>query len=156
MSREKRFWPFEVVFVAGLSGAVYWCGCYQLLHLYFSAESGSGLSTARQVTAWIGTILVMAYVRGYALRHATKGLRTGEVSIQDFEPWRRELERDRWVVLAIVLALPSIAVVLLPLWDGTWLLFLLPLVMLIHIRLILRLPDPTHPTNRLSGPPQNE
>ena len=96
----------------------------------------------------------MAYVRHYPLQHAAKGLHSGEVSIQAFEPWRKQFERTRWVVLSGVLTLPSLAVVFLPVWDGTWLLSLLPLTMLIHIRGVLRLPDPTDPSNRINLPPQ--
>ncbi len=153
MAMGKRLWPLEVILLTALCAALYWCGAYQLLHLYFSYEAGPDLSILRCIAAFTGIVLVMAFVRGYPLRHAIKGLRSGEVSVGDFEPWRKEFEKTRWTVVSCLLALPSLVVVFGPSWNGSWLLSLLPLAMLIHIRAILRLPEPTHPSNRIIPPP---
>ncbi len=155
MPRSKRLWPLEVVILTAGCAAVYWCGAYQLLHLYFLSEFGSDMTSTRRVIACVGIVLVMAYVRRYPFRHAVKGLVTGEVTAEDFQSWRRQFDRTRWVVLAALLALPAAAVIFNPVWNGSWLLFLLPAAMLVHVRSMLRLPDPTHPNNRLTGPPSD-
>ncbi len=133
-----------------ISSATYWTASYQILRLTFVwlGDDKSDLSDRLYLIA-IGFVLIMAWMARLPRRLAIVLLQANKVSIADFEPWRVQLEKTRWTVIAALVALPTIPLMLRPVWTGDSLLFVLPFVVLIHLRGLLVLPAPTDPSNRL-------